>query len=424
MEDFAFAPLPQPFTATITPPGSKSLTNRALVLAALADGTSRVENVLAADDTAVMLDGLRALGFRFDMDGSTATVHGQGGKVPASRAGIACGNSGTTIRFLTALCALGRGEYRLDGDARMRRRPVGPLVDLLTPLGARVEYSGGKGYPPISIHASGLSGGSVTFASDQSSQFLSALLMAAPLAAGPVEITLAGPPTSRPYITMSIELMRRFGVAVDSSDESILRTTPAPYRPADYTVEPDASAASYFLAAAAISPGSSVTIPGLGAGSLQGDIHFADVLLRMGANVVIGPDAVTVTGAGLNGIDIDMTDMPDAAMTLSVVALFATGPTTIRGLHTLPLKESDRLSALETELAKLGARVETTADAISISPPDQPGGARIETYSDHRMAMSFAVAATRITGVVIRDPACVSKTYPGFWQDLELLRRR
>jgi 3-phosphoshikimate 1-carboxyvinyltransferase len=422
MDALPLSPIPSPFTATITPPGSKSLTNRALVLAALAKGASRIDNILIADDTRVMLDGLRQLGFEIEEDGTSATVHGQVGRIPATSADIPCGNSGTTIRFLTALCALGQGEYRLDGDARMRQRPIAPLAELLEPLGARITYDATAGCPPLMVHASGLTGGEAPFASRESSQFLSAALMAAPAASGPVAITLAGDPTSRPYIQMTIDLMARFGVGADWSDPGVLRVEPSAYNGADYTVEPDASNATYFLAAAAVSPGSSVTITGLGTRSLQGDASFAAVLERMGASVERTPDSTTVVGRALHSINVDMTDMPDAAMTLAVVALFAEGPTTIRGLHTLPLKETDRLSALKAELSKLGAQVEANGDSLRVTPTGEVRGAEIETYDDHRMAMSFAVAGTRVPGITIVDPDCVGKTYPGFWQDLESLR--
>ena len=422
MKALALTPLPQPFSASITPPGSKSLTNRALVLASLADGPCRISNILIADDTRVMLAGLQQLGFEIDLDDIAANLHGQGGRIPASNADIFCGNSGTTIRFLTALCALGNGEYRLDGDARMRQRPIAPLVDLLTPLGARITYGESPGCPPITVGASGLAGGGTGFSSKQSSQFLSAVLMASPCAAAPVFVALDNAPTSRPYIQMTIDLMARFGITVDDSDPRQLRIQPASYRTADYTVEPDASAATYFLAAAAIGPASRVTIPGLGSRSLQGDAAFASVLEQMGATINQSEDSTTVTGGSLSGIDVDMTDMPDAAMTLAVVAVFASGPTTIRGLHTLPLKETDRLVALKAELSKLGASVEATADSLSITPPETVKSAEVETYGDHRMAMSFAVAGTRASGITILDPDCVSKTYPEFWQDLDRLR--
>jgi 3-phosphoshikimate 1-carboxyvinyltransferase len=415
-------PLPQPFSATVTPPGSKSLTNRALVLAALARGASHIDNILFADDTSVMLDGLRALGFKIETDNTSATVHGSGSTVPATRADLYCGNSGTTIRFLTALCALGKGEFRLDGDSRMRQRPIAPLVGLLEQLGARIEYTAAEGFPPVTVHASGLDGGRAEFSSRESSQFLSAALMAAPCSRGPVAIRLNGPPTSWPYVQMTIDLMARFGVIVDVGNTGVLDIQPSAYRATDYAVEPDASAATYFLAAATISPGSRVTIPGLGKTSLQGDAAFAIVLGQMGAIVSQSEDSITVTGADLHGIDADMTDMPDAAMTLAVTALFASGTTTIRGLHTLPLKETDRLAALNSELTKLGATVAAGPDSLRITPPETVVSAEIETYGDHRMAMSFAVAATRASGITIRDPDCVAKTYPAFWSDLERLR--
>ena len=427
MSDVTVTPISRPFDATVTPPGSKSLTNRALVLAALADGTSRVSNVLLADDSAVMLDGLRRLGFDVAVDGTTVAVTGQAGRIPATAADLHCGNSGTTIRFLSAVAALGRGTFTLDGVARMRQRPIGELADVLNALGAAVTYDGPPGYPPVRLTAAGLAGGHFVYGTARSSQFLSAVLMALPYAADEGVVTLAGPQTSWPYVAMTLRLMDVFGVTAllerdPLTAEPLQLTVPrCPYAATDYAVEPDASGAAYFWAAAALHAGARVTVPGLGRHSLQGDVAFADVLKRMGATVTVEADAVTVEGTGeLAGIDADLSAVPDQAQTLAVIALFADGPTRISGLHTLRVKETDRLAAMATELAKFGAAVTVDGDdAITIAPPRTPTpGVAVDTYDDHRMAMSFALAGTRVDGVVIRDAACVGKTYPAFFDDL------
>ncbi len=378
-----------------------------------------------------MLDGLRQLGFDVTAEADNAAgvctvqVTGAGGRVPAKSASVFCGNSGTTIRFLTALCALGEGTYELDGVARMRQRPIGPLVSLLNDLGADIRHAGEEGYPPISLQADGLPGGTARFATTSSSQYLSAVVMAGPYAKKPVRIELDWPQTSWPYVKMTMWLMDRFGYLAevekdtDTGDPVAIVLPNEPYRATDYAVEPDASAASYFLAAAAVVPGSRITIDGLGAESLQGDVGFAHVLGRMGAQVEMQPHAITLTGpAGLSGIDVDLADMPDVAQTLAVTALFAEGPTTIRSLHTLRVKETDRLAALEAELTKLSASVEIDGDTLHIAPPKELKPAEIDTYDDHRMAMSFAVAGVRAPGMVIRDAGCVAKTYPRFFEDL------
>lgn len=426
MSEITLAPIRKPFDSRITPPGSKSLTNRALVLAALSRGESNIRNVLVAEDTQVMLAGLAKLGFRVDADESARAVRvqGSGGTVPADHAEIHCGNSGTTIRFLTSVCTLGRGEFLLDGVPRMRQRPIGQLVDLLKNLGARIAYLENVSTPPISVTACGLAGGLARFGAAQSSQFLSSVLQVAPFAKHEVQIDLDPGQTSWPYVAMTMRLLDHFGIVCE------LTRDPKTGQPrqinvprgalvgGDYDVEPDASGASYFLAAAAINPGSRVTIDGLGAKSLQGDAQFAPLLRRMGAYVRATDDSITAEGTGeLEGLDVDLSDMPDMAQTLAVVCLFADGESTLRGLHTLRHKETDRLAALQTELSRLGAGVTIQGDALVIDPPEHLRPATIDTYNDHRMAMSFAVASTRINGLTIRDPACVNKTYPGFFDD-------
>jgi len=427
MSDITLEPCRGPFRAEFTPPGSKSLTNRALVLAALAEGATTLHNCLLAEDTLVMIDSLRRLGFQLDVNEHQRAirVYGAGGTIPQPQAELFCANSGTTIRFLTAMCTLGRGTYRLDGVARMRQRPIGQLVDLLRNLGARIDYAGESGYPPVRVLADGLAGGIARFGDAQSSQYLSAAVQVCPYARFEARIDLVGQQTSWPYVLMTMRMMDHFGV---TPEVQLDKRTGMPsqvliplgkYHAADYTVEPDASNASYFLAAAAVHSGAQVTIRGLGSRSLQGDAGFADLLRRMGAHVRIEKDSICVEGTGeLEGIDADLRDMPDMAQTLAVAALFAAGPTVIRGLHTLRLKETDRLQALATELAKFGAAVRIEGDSLHIDPPRELRPAAVETYDDHRMAMSFAVAATKIPGVTIRNAQCVGKTYPGFFEDL------
>ncbi|HUF53475.1 MAG TPA: 3-phosphoshikimate 1-carboxyvinyltransferase [Dehalococcoidia bacterium] len=432
MDRITLTPFARPFRASIAPPGSKSLTNRALVIAALADGASSLSNVLFAEDTEVMIAGLRALGFELGFDAKKATVKvkGRGGMIPATSADIGCANSGTTIRFLTALCALGEGTYRLDGNERMRQRPIAELVVLLEELGAAAMYESATGYPPLVVKGGGIAGGRTHFPSAHSSQYLSAVLMAAPYArASDVVVELGAGQTSWPYVEMTTRLMAHFGVHAwvareqPSGEPKEIRVPRGVYQAREYEVEPDASNATYFMAAAAVYPGASLRIPGLGANSLQGDVGFAPLLEQMGARVTLADDAIMVEGAErLRGIDVDMTPMPDAAMTLAAIAVLADGPTTIRGLHTLRVKETDRLAALQTELRKLGATAEIEGDALRITPPTELQSADIETYDDHRMAMAFAVVGTRVPRTTILEPDCVRKTYPDFFADLESIR--
>lgn len=423
------------FDAAVRVPGSKSLTNRALVLASMAHGVSEIGNVLLADDTRVMLDALRGLGHRVELDEDrrSVRVHGTAGEVPADAADLFCGNSGTTLRFLTAAVARGRGRYRFDGVPRMRERPVGGLGRLLQDLGVRVRYELQPGFPPIVVDADRLPGGTLLFGSMESSQFLSAVLMVAPFARHEVRIKLTGPQTSWPYVAMTMRLMDHFGHYAElERDEETgeprrIVVPGGAYRAAQYNVEPDASNASYFLATAAVHPGASVLIDGLGEASLQGDVAAAHLLEAMGAAVEVRADHIRLTGPDrLNGITADLAPTPDLAQTLAVVAAFATSPTTLTGLHTLRVKETDRIAALENELTKLGCAVavsEQNGVSLTVVPP-APGGHRaaaIETYDDHRMAMAFAVAATRIDGLVIRNPGCCAKTYPTFFDDLRRL---
>ncbi len=430
MSDVTFQPVHKPFSAEFTPPGSKSLTNRALVIAALAGGKSKLSNCLFADDTQVMIESLKRLGLKLEVNEGAAQilVHGEGGKIPNPSADLYCGNSGTSTRFLTAMTSVGRGKYVLDGNARMRQRPISQLVDMLRNLGVRIQYLMEQGFPPLEVLADGLPGGMVRFADAESSQFLSAALLACPCARNEVRVDLEGQQTSWPYVAMTMQLMDHFRVTSELYRDprtglpKQIHVPRGEYVATDYEVEPDASNASYFLAAAALHPGSKVTVKGLGKRSLQGDVAFADVLHQMGADLVFGADFITITGPDrLEPIDIDMRDMPDMAQTLAVVALFAEGDSTLRGLHTLRKKETDRITALATELKKFNAGVEVEEDSLIISPPQHLRHANVDTYDDHRMAMSFALAGTKIEHVTIREAECVNKTYPRFFDDLRRL---
>jgi 3-phosphoshikimate 1-carboxyvinyltransferase len=409
-----------PTVGSIRPPGSKSITNRALMCAALADGESTLRGALDSDDTRVMIDGLGRLGIevRIKDGGRTIRVAGCGGKIPAQRADLQVGNSGTTIRFLTSLATLGRGEFRLDGVERMRQRPIGDLLAALRLLGANVQSEFGNDCPPVIVHASGLAGGTARVRGEISSQFLSGLLMAAPCARQNVELLVEGELVSQPYVKMTLAVMRTFGIEVPSSDLSRFEIcAPQSYQSCQYEIEPDASAASYFWAAAAIT-GGRVRAEGLSRNSLQGDIAFCDCLAQMGCSVGYEPNAITISGGGLQGVQTNMNAISDTVQTLAAVALFADGPTTISGVAHIRHKETDRIGDLARELRKLGASVDELADGLRIVPPTEPRGAIIETYNDHRMAMSLALAGLKIPGVVIDNPQCTAKTYPNYFEDL------
>ncbi|MFQ5591901.1 MAG: 3-phosphoshikimate 1-carboxyvinyltransferase [Phycisphaerae bacterium] len=418
-------PVSAPVDATVTLPGSKSMTNRVLVTSCLADGTSLLTNALLAEDTQVMINALRTLGIALTVDerDNTVEVTGCRGHLPASEAEVFCGNSGTTMRFCGALCALGRGRFKLDGVERMRQRPLGGLIDALRTLGAGAEYLGCEGYPPVVIHACGLSGGRVEFNAPSSSQMVSALLMAGPYAGGDLFISVAGEVPSKSYLKMTVAVMSLFGVCVleqyDEAEAKFIVADLQRYESATVAIEPDASNATYFLAAPAV-VGGRVTVDGLGSGSIQGDTGFMRVLERMGCRIETGDTRLTVTGPGageaLRGVDVDLNDMPDTVQTLAVIALFAEGTTVIRNVANLRIKETDRLAALASELGKLGATVEERSDGLSITPPKRVVPAAIDTHNDHRMAMSFALAGLRAPGIVINDPQCCAKTFPDFFE--------
>lgn len=421
VDSYLVPPVSSPVRGSIRPPGSKSITNRALIVAALAEGTSQLSGVLDSDDTRVMIDSLQKLGATIEQDigNCTLKITGLAGGSRVEHADLWLQNSGTSIRFLTALCALGHGEYRLDGNARMRERPIQDLVDALNGLGARVDCELESACPPVRVVADGLAGGTTSVAGNISSQYLSALLMAAPCARTAVEIRVSGELVSRPYIDMTAGVMAKFGARIDSSRDDRFVITPQQYRACQYAIEPDASAASYFFAAAAITQGE-VTVEGLSRDALQGDVHFVDALQQMGCDVQWEGDRITVCGRPLHGIDIDMNAISDTAQTLAVVAPFAEGPTRIRGVAHMRHKETDRVEALTIELRRLGLEVDEFSDGLLI----HPGVIRpttIATYDDHRMAMSFALIGLRVPGIRIADPGCTAKTYPHYFEDLQRL---
>lgn len=430
MPDVVLNAVFRPIDATVRIPGSKSLTNRALLLAALADGRSELDGVLIADDTRCMVTALEALGvaLTFDEQSRRAQVVGRGARWEPDEVDLDCGAAGTVARFLTAAVCLGHGEYFLDGSARMRQRPIGDLVTALIELGAQITFAAGAGYLPIRIQARGLRGGTVSFERPPSSQFVSALLMVAPLARGDVMIDVAGPLVSAPFVKMTLALMEQFGAAVVEQD---LRRFIVPgtqrYTGQSFQIEPDGTAASYFFGAAALT-GGKVTVEGLGRDSVQGDLGFLSVLQSMGCEVEQSTHSTTVVGppeGRLRAVHADLGAMPDVAQTLAVLALFADGPTRISNIANLRLKETDRLAALTSELEHLGAEVEMHTDGLTIRPPQHPRASAIDTFDDHRMAMSFALAGLRVDGVTIRNAECVNKTFPDFfdvWQRMQVSR--
>jgi 3-phosphoshikimate 1-carboxyvinyltransferase len=416
--------------ATISVPGSKSITNRALILAALAAGRSTLTGALDSDDTRVMVGALRSLGLEVvvEDDAETLVVAGQGGRLPAAEAELFVGNSGTSIRFLTALAALGEGCYRLDGVARMRERPQADLLAALRELGVEAFSEADNGCPPLYVRGrGGLPGGRAQLNAEASSQFLTALLMVAPYAREDVEIEIVG--ALRPfYVDITRRMMAQWGVESEAEGaERFSVTAGQRYRPQpSYAIEPDASSASYLFASAAIT-GGRVTVPGLGPKALQGDVRFAtEVLVEMGCTVTADAAGITVVGpppGALCGVDRDMSAISDTSLTLAAIAPFASTPTTVRNIAHSRLQECDRIRAVCTELARLGVRVEEHPDGFTVHPASAILPAEIETYHDHRVAMSFALIGLRAPGITLRDPACVAKTFPDYWQRLEQLRR-
>ncbi|MDP6453171.1 MAG: 3-phosphoshikimate 1-carboxyvinyltransferase, partial [SAR202 cluster bacterium] len=388
-------------------PGSKSMTNRMLLLASLAEGTTEVHNILASDDSRVMLDALTKLGVSHHPsdDGFYQTVEGVGGPFPAREAELFLGNAGTATRMLCAAVCLGSGSFVLKGEPRMHERPIGDLVDALRPLGASIEYLQSEGYPPLRIKANGLTGGRVSIRGNISSQFTTGILMAAPLAQGDIQIDVNGDLVSKPYIDITLDAMRRFGIHAENHE---YKTFKIPGRqtyksPGRALVEGDASSATYFMSAAAIR-GGTVRVNGIGADSVQGDTKYAQYLESIGAVIRQGPDWIEVSRGELRGVDVDLNHMPDAAMTAAVTALFAKGKTTIRNIYNWRVKETDRLAAMVTELRKVGAEVVEGEDFLEIDPPDQIMPATIDTYNDHRIAMCFSLAALADAPITINDP--------------------
>jgi 3-phosphoshikimate 1-carboxyvinyltransferase len=414
-------PLTRPPDCRVTVPGSKSLTNRALLLAALAAGPSILEGALASDDTRYMTDACRRLGIDVQQEPATARlrVTGCGGRWPVAAADLYVGNAGTAMRFLVAALCLGHGSFRIDGTPRMRQRPIQDLLDALAQLGAQCVAT--DGCPPVTVEGHGLPGGRARVAGDKSSQFLSAVLQVAPYAREGVDVEVVGPLVAPPYVDMTVAVMGAFGVHVERDGHRRFAVAPQTYRARTYRIEPDASSAHYFLAAAAVTAGR-VRIDGLGYESLQGDVRFVDVLEQMGATVVRGCDFLEVRGpAQLDGVDLDMNAISDTAATLAAIAPFARSEVTIRNIAHVRLQESDRLHAVATELQRLGVRVRELADGLVIQP-SAVRPAIVDTYNDHRIAMSFALIGLRVAGVGIRDPDCVAKTFPDFFTRLEALR--
>ncbi len=410
--------LSRPPELTWRVPGSKSITNRALVLAALAEGESTLEGVLHSDDTRHMRSALTALGITIeDFGPTTLLVRGGRGRLRAPTEPLFVGNSGTTVRFLTALACLVPGAVTLIGDEAMARRPIQDLVDGLRQLGVRVECA--TGCPPITVYGGRLAGGTITMRGDRSSQYFSALLMAAVLAESPVTVELAGNLVSRPYVEITRRMIADFGGSIEDTGRGFRAEAPAGYRARAYDVEPDASSASYPFALAAVTRGR-IEVPGLGVHALQGDYGFLDVLARLGAEIERGETSSIVTGGGeLRGVSVDMYDISDTVMTLAAIAPTLRGDTRISNVANIRIKETDRLIATVTELSRLGQAVEHGEDWLSVSPRAVTP-ATVHCYADHRIAMSFAVLGAAGGGLRIEDPACVAKTYPGFWDDLAL----
>jgi 3-phosphoshikimate 1-carboxyvinyltransferase len=413
---------------TVRLPGSKSISNRVLLLASLAAGETEVSGLLDADDTRVMREALARLGVTFTERRGGMTIRGVAGPFPQKKADLFLGNAGTALRPLTAALVFSRGEYSVSGAARMHERPIGDLVDALRAIGGRIDYAENAGYPPLRIHPSALGlDHAVRVRGDVSSQFLSALLMALPLSGGaaggkPALVEVEGELISKPYVEITLNVMRRFGVEVRREGWRSFNIPARSYRsPGKISVEGDASSASYFLAAGAVAQGP-VRVDGVGRDSIQGDVRFTEVLQAMGARVEMGESWIECSAKGpLRAIDMDMNHIPDAAMTAAVLALFADGTSTLRNIGSWRVKETDRLAAMATELRKLGASVEEGGDYLRITPGQLKPGVAIDTYDDHRMAMSFSLVSLAGVPVRINDPQCVAKTFPDYFAALSTL---
>lgn len=396
--------------------GSKSLTNRAMIAAALAPGTTKLTNASFSDDSKCLATALNQVGTGVETRERDNVILVHGGQPRKSEGEFFMGNAGTALRFFTSFVCLGTGQYEIDGEARMRERPISGLVDALRSLGAQIRYEMSEGCPPLAIKAQGLSGGRTVVAGDTSSQFISSLLLSAPGARAALEIEVEGEVASKPYIEITLDVMRDMGVSVEREGYRRFRVPAGSrYQSKVFKVESDGASANYFLAMAAATGGRS-KVRGVGSRSHQGELKFAAILEQMGCTVKMLPDAIEVTGGKLQGVDVDMNDCPDSVQTLACVALFARGTTRVRNVKNLRVKETDRLAAIAKECAKLGAQVDQMEDGFTLTPPARVGAAEIETYRDHRMAMSFAVAAVAAPGIVICDPECVSKSFPGFFE--------
>jgi len=403
-------------------PGSKSLSNRALLIAALANGTTKITNLLVSEDIEHMLNALATLGIEYTLSecGTECVVVGNNGFFDTNEPmELYLGNAGTAMRPLCAALAASKGEFVLTGEPRMKERPIGHLVDALAQLNADIDYLENKDYPPVKITGKSLVGSTVSIDGSISSQFLTAILMIAPLLKTDTNIEIEGELVSKPYIDITLNIMSRFGVEVQNNDyQSFTVIGNQSYRAVDkYMVEGDASSASYFLAAGAIK-GGEITVHGVGKLSVQGDKHFADVLEKMGAEVTWHDESITVAGRALTAVDMDMNHIPDAAMTIATTALFAKGTTSIRNIYNWRVKETDRLSAMATELRKVGAEVIEGDDYITVTPPERLKHAEIDTYNDHRVAMCFSLIALSETPVTINDPKCTAKTFPDYFEKL------
>jgi len=404
----------------VTIPGSKSYTHRALILSSLADGESVLINALRCEDTEHTVQALIKFGVEVFWESDRVRVLGRGGKFKGTDDRIDVGNSGASMRFLTALAALKKGVTLLDGSERMRKRPIGELLNGLGELGVRAYSQKGDDCPPVIVESQGLQGGTARIKGEESSQFLSGLLMVVPYALRDVNIKLTGPLASKPYVDITRDVMSAFGVEIQSQGyDSFFVKAGQRYLPQTYRIEGDASNASYFFSAAAVGRGR-VKVKGLNPGTLQGDIGFLKILESMGCRVTRGKDWIEVLGGELHGIEMDMNEMPDLVPTLAVTAAFAQGKTVIQNIRHLRFKESDRLHALAVELSKMGIRVREGEDWLEIEG-GKPHGAEIETYDDHRMAMGFAIAGLVIPGVKIKGERCVDKSFPGFWETLQKL---
>ncbi|HKV56070.1 MAG TPA: 3-phosphoshikimate 1-carboxyvinyltransferase [Candidatus Binataceae bacterium] len=421
--EIEIVPLDHPLDARVRVPGSKSITNRALLLAAMAGGRSRLREVLLSDDTERMIAALQALGFKVEVDGParTITLEGLGGTIPADEANLDIGGAGTAMRFLAGFLTLGRARFVLDGNARMRQRPIAGLLEAMTALGLAARSLNHDGCPPVVIDTTSTSfrGGEAAIDASLSSQFVSALLMPAPLWPEGLKLGVQGE-AARPFIEMTLRLMERWGAQSRVDGETIIVAGGQRYNSMDFEVEPDATSASYFAAAAALA-GGTLTIQGLARDSVQGDVGFFAILEQMGVRVRWTADGVEISGSGrLHGVDVAMNSMPDVVPTLAAIAPFADSPTRIRKVGFIRHHESDRIRALAVELDRLGVPVREFDDGLEIIPaPLRP--AAVETYDDHRIAMAFAVAGLKSGGIRIKDPACVAKTYPEFFEDLAKL---